>query len=84
MLSCMMPYSGAAILITGIIIDDARGLHGDHRQYSDLETDVLNAIPITALHRNVDISIIEADKAGYVRAYIITPGIIFLNITSMQ
>lgn len=64
-------------MIVGIIIDDARGLHGDHREYSDLESEVLNAIPITALHRNVDIPIIEADKAGYIKGYIITPGMIF-------
>ncbi|KJA17461.1 hypothetical protein HYPSUDRAFT_1017943 [Hypholoma sublateritium FD-334 SS-4] len=62
---------------TGIIVDDARGLHGDHREFSDLESEVLNAIPVTALHRNVDIPIIEADKAGYINAYIITPGTVF-------
>jgi hypothetical protein len=57
-------------------MDDARGLHGDHKTYSDLESEALNALPVTALHRNVDIPIVEADKAGYVKSYIVTPGIL--------
>ncbi|KAF9483617.1 NAD(P)-binding protein [Pholiota conissans] len=61
--------SGAAF-----ITDDARGLHADHRTYSDLDTEALNALPETLLHRNVDIPVIEADKAGFVKAYIIIPG----------
>ncbi|KAF8177021.1 hypothetical protein BJ912DRAFT_986289 [Pholiota molesta] len=60
-----------------IIMDDARGLHGDHKTYSDLESEALNALPVTALHRNVDIPIVEADKAGYVKSYIVTPGTVF-------
>ncbi|KAF9485805.1 NAD(P)-binding protein [Pholiota conissans] len=62
---------------TAIINDDARGQHSNHKTYSDLETETLNAIPVTALHRNVDIPIVEADKAGYVKTYIITPGTVF-------
>ncbi|KAF9479340.1 NAD(P)-binding protein [Pholiota conissans] len=62
---------------SAIIIDDARGLHGDHKVYSDLESKALNAIAESVLHRNVDIPIVEADKAGYVKAYLITPGTVF-------
>ena len=58
-------------------MDDARGLHGDHITYSDLETEKLNALPVEALHRIVDIPIVEADKAGYVKAYLVTPGVLF-------
>ncbi|KAF8956992.1 hypothetical protein BDZ97DRAFT_137691 [Flammula alnicola] len=61
--------SGAAI-----VMDDARGLHGDQPAVSDLEVGKLNAVPVEALHRHVDIPIIEADKAGYIKSYIITPG----------
>lgn len=59
---------------TAIIMDDARGLTSEHATYSDLDVEKLNALPETAFHRNVDIPIIEADKAGYVKAYLITPG----------
>ena len=59
---------------TAIIMDDARGLTSEHTKYSDLDVEKLNAIPQNVLHRNVDIPIIEADKAGYVKAYLITPG----------
>lgn len=62
--------------LVAIVIDDARGLHGNHRVYSDLESEVLNALPETVLHRNVDAAIVKADTAGYVKAYLITPGIL--------
>ncbi|KAF8956535.1 hypothetical protein BDZ97DRAFT_1907176 [Flammula alnicola] len=60
-----------------IIMDDARGLHSGQPDISDLDVDKLNAIPVEVIPRNVDIPIIEADKAGYVRAYIIAPGAVF-------
>jgi hypothetical protein len=55
-------------------MDNALGLHGDHTIYSDLQSDELQALPETALHRNVDIALVNADKEGYVKAYLITPG----------
>jgi hypothetical protein len=58
-------------------MDNALGLHGEHTVYSDLDVEKLNAIPKSALHRNVDIPIIEADSAGYVKAYLIAPGKFF-------
>jgi len=62
---------------TAVIMDNALGMHGEHTKYSDLDTEKLNAIPETAAHRNVDIPIIEADKAGFVKTYFIAPGTIF-------
>ncbi|KAF8956984.1 hypothetical protein BDZ97DRAFT_1670608 [Flammula alnicola] len=62
---------------TGILMDDARGLHGDLPVVSDLEVDKLNALPVEAQHRDVDIPIIEADRAGHIKSYIIAPGTIF-------
>jgi len=55
-------------------MDDGLGMHAEHTTYSDLDTEKLNAIPETVLHRNVDIPIIEADKAGFVKTYLIVPG----------
>ncbi|KIM42989.1 hypothetical protein M413DRAFT_443806 [Hebeloma cylindrosporum] len=62
---------------TALIADNALGLHSEHIIYSDLDVEKLNALPISALHRNVDIPIIEADSSGYVKAYLIAPGTIF-------
>ncbi|KAJ3508596.1 hypothetical protein NLJ89_g5672 [Agrocybe chaxingu] len=62
---------------TGMLVDDARGLASEHIHYSDTETDKLNALPVTTPHRNVDIPILEADKAGYIKAYIVTPSTVF-------
>jgi hypothetical protein len=56
------------------ITDDARGLTAEHVSFSDLEVERLNAIPETALHRNVDVALIKADNEGYVKTYIVTPG----------
>jgi len=57
-----------------IIMDNALGMHGEHTTYSDMDVERLNALPETAVHRNVDIPIIEADKAGFVKSYLIAPG----------
>jgi nucleoside-diphosphate-sugar epimerase len=62
---------------TALIADDARGLTTQHTAYSDLDVEKLNALPESVLHRDTDIPIIEADKAGFVKAYLITPGAIF-------
>lgn len=42
--------------------------------YSDLDVDKLNALPEDVMHRNVDILLLEANKAGYLKSYIIVPG----------
>ncbi|PPQ79216.1 hypothetical protein CVT25_002822 [Psilocybe cyanescens] len=60
-----------------IIMDDSRGLTSEHITYSDLDVETLSSIPDTALHRNVDVPLIEADRAGYVNVYLVTPGTIF-------
>ena len=63
--------------IQAFITDDAQGLTSEHITYSDLDIAKLNSIPESKLHRNVDKAIIEADKSGYVKSYIIVPGRLF-------
>ncbi|EDR01044.1 uncharacterized protein LACBIDRAFT_333595 [Laccaria bicolor S238N-H82] len=71
--SKLIHTSGAAF-----VMDDARGLHGDHLIYSDLrDADAINALPDNKFHRHVDVPIIKADEEGYLRSYIIAPGNIF-------
>ncbi|CAA7258836.1 unnamed protein product [Cyclocybe aegerita] len=63
---------------TGFVMSsDIRGLADEDIPFSDLDVEKLAAIPKTALHQHVDVPIFEADKAGYVRAYIVTPGTVF-------
>lgn len=55
-------------------MDDARGMHSEHRSYSDVsDIAALDALPETADHRDVDVAIQAVDKAGIIKAYIITP-----------
>ncbi|KAF8969165.1 hypothetical protein BDZ97DRAFT_1754779 [Flammula alnicola] len=49
---------------SAFVMDDALGSHSDQPAISDLDVDKLNAIPVEAIPRNIDIPIIEADKAG--------------------
>ncbi|TFK27486.1 NAD(P)-binding protein [Coprinopsis marcescibilis] len=63
---------------TAFFMEYANGLHGNsERVYSDLESDVIEAIPEQAFHRNVDVPLIQADKEGYAKVYLICPGTVF-------
>ncbi|KAI0661778.1 NAD-P-binding protein [Cubamyces menziesii] len=62
---------------TGVLTDDARGMHITETIYSDLNVEQIKSIPPTAFHRNVDLTIIEADQEGYVRSHIILPSTIY-------
>ncbi|ORY28971.1 hypothetical protein BCR39DRAFT_559271 [Naematelia encephala] len=67
---------------TGELADDARGEYASEVTYTDGEARPphvlhINSLPDTAFHRKVDLSIIEADKKGWCRSYIIFPGTIW-------
>lgn len=66
---------------TAFIMDNAKGMHGDHTIYSDLDADAIAALPETAPHRHVDIPIIGANLEGYVRSYIVAPGTVFGTVS---
>ncbi|KAH9480248.1 Oxidase ucsJ [Psilocybe cubensis] len=61
----------------GIITDKSGGLASEHYVWSDYDTEKLNALPESVIHRNVDNAILEADKAGYVKTYFIIPSTVF-------
>ena len=52
-------------------------MHITETIYSDLNVEQIKSIPPTAFHRNVDLTIIEADQQGYVRSHIILPSTIY-------
>jgi len=59
------------------ISDDALGSHLSERVWNDNEVDAINAIPIEKFHRQVDIPIIQAATEGYVKSFIVVPGIVY-------
>ncbi|KAI0789837.1 hypothetical protein C8Q75DRAFT_762665 [Abortiporus biennis] len=62
---------------TGELTDDAKGLHTTDTIFDDMNADQIESLPPTAFHRNVDLPIVEADKEGYLRSYIVLPGTIY-------
>lgn len=60
-----------------MITDDAKGAYLSEKIFSDLDIASIETLPPTAIHRPVDLLIVEADKAGYVRTHIILPSIVF-------
>lgn len=62
---------------TGVLADDAKGLHGDHIIYDDTNVEQLKSIPSSAVHREVDLAVLAADEEGYARTYIVVPSVIY-------
>jgi len=62
---------------TGVLADDAAGMHTYDTIYDDSNPDQIETLPITQIHRNVDLEIINADKEGYVSTYIVLPSTIY-------
>ncbi|KAL2213336.1 NAD(P)-binding protein [Sarocladium strictum] len=49
----------------------------DEEVLSDLDGGMIARLPVSLPHRNVDDAILAADKAGYLRAYIVVPFAVF-------
>ncbi|GLB40153.1 putative NAD-P-binding protein [Lyophyllum shimeji] len=62
---------------TGVLADDAAGMYASTKIYDDLNPDDIDSLPPTQLHRPVDMAVINADKKGYVRTYIVAPSTIY-------
>ncbi|KAI6012080.1 hypothetical protein BKA83DRAFT_676974 [Pisolithus microcarpus] len=62
---------------TGVLVDDAKGLHSTDIIYDDLNPDQIETLAITQLHRNVDVAIVDADRENYVKTYVILPSTIY-------
>ncbi|KAA1475300.1 NAD(P)-binding protein [Dentipellis sp. KUC8613] len=62
---------------TGVLTDDARGDQATDTIYYDTNTEQIEALPDTQMHRNIDLEVVAADKAGYARTYIILPGVVY-------
>ncbi|KAK2460901.1 hypothetical protein APHAL10511_007371 [Amanita phalloides] len=62
---------------TGVLADNALGAFTSNVVYHDDEPDQIETLPPDALHRDIELMIIDADKAGYVKTYIISPSTIW-------
>lgn len=62
---------------TGVLTDDARGMYSTDTIFDDLDPDMLETLAPTQLHRNVDLALLQGDKDGYVRTYIVLPSTIY-------
>lgn len=45
--------------------------------YDDTDVEQIKSIPESAIHRNVDLTLLAADTEGYVRTYIVLPSTIY-------
>ncbi|KAF8199609.1 hypothetical protein BJ912DRAFT_1139672 [Pholiota molesta] len=62
---------------TGVLADDARGEYSTNVIYDDANPDQIESLADTQLHRNVDLPIVNADREGYLKSYIILPSTIY-------
>ncbi|KZP31671.1 NAD(P)-binding protein [Athelia psychrophila] len=62
---------------TGVLADNAAGMYATETIYHDSDAAQIESLPDTQAHRDVDLLIVEADKAGYLKSYIILPSTIY-------
>lgn len=60
-----------------MLADNAAGLFAGDKIYNDASVEDIESLPTTQIHRPVDVIVVEADKAGYVKTYIIVPSTIY-------
>ncbi|KAF8911926.1 hypothetical protein CPB85DRAFT_1375843 [Mucidula mucida] len=61
----------------GTLSEFAKGMHGTEEVYSDLDIPHIESLPPTAPHRHVDLEIVDADKQGYAKTYIVLPCLVY-------
>ncbi|KAJ3479450.1 hypothetical protein NLI96_g9047 [Meripilus lineatus] len=62
---------------TGVLMDNAKGMYPTETIYDDSNIAQIESISETQPHRDVDLTIIEADKQGFLKSYIILPSTIY-------
>ncbi|EJD06859.1 NAD-binding protein [Fomitiporia mediterranea MF3/22] len=63
---------------TGVLADNAAGMYASEKIYDDSKVEDIESLdPKTQMHREIDIEVVSADRAGYVRTYIILPSTIY-------
>ncbi|KAH8117907.1 hypothetical protein DFH11DRAFT_1571372 [Phellopilus nigrolimitatus] len=62
---------------TGVLADNAAGMFATERVYDDAKVEDIESLPVSQIHRPVDVAVVEADKQGYAKTYIILPSTIY-------
>ncbi|KAI0043236.1 NAD-P-binding protein [Auriscalpium vulgare] len=62
---------------TGVLIDNAKGEYASETIYHDSDVAQIESLAPSQPHREVDVEVVAADQAGYVRTYIILPSTIW-------
>ncbi|KAF5382083.1 hypothetical protein D9615_004318 [Tricholomella constricta] len=62
---------------TGVLADNAVGAYATDTIYDDSNPDQIETLTPSQPHRNVDLELVNADKQGYVKTYIILPSTIY-------
>ncbi|KAI6104126.1 hypothetical protein F5141DRAFT_1216679 [Pisolithus sp. B1] len=62
---------------SGVLIDDAKGLHSTDIIYDDMNPDQIHSLPPTQPHRNVDLAVLKADRDHDIKSYIILPSTVY-------
>ncbi|KAF9496795.1 NAD(P)-binding protein [Pleurotus eryngii] len=61
----------------GVLVDDAAGMYQYDTIWNDTNPAQMATLAPTQMHRDVDLMIVEADKEGYVKTYIVLPSTIY-------
>jgi len=62
---------------TGVLMDKAEGNFEGTNYYDDTIPEHLETLADTQFHRPVDLEVVGADSQGYLKSYIILPGVIY-------
>ncbi|PCH43206.1 NAD(P)-binding protein [Wolfiporia cocos MD-104 SS10] len=62
---------------TGVISQPTKGLSVTETIYSDLNVEQIKSIPSTAIHRTIDLAVVEADEQGYAHTHIVLPSLVY-------
>ncbi|KAI8980060.1 NAD-P-binding protein [Trametes punicea] len=62
---------------TGVLTDHARGMYASDKIYHDSRVEEMESLPDTQLHRNVDLTVINADRNGWLYSYVVAPSTIY-------
>jgi hypothetical protein len=62
---------------TGVLVDDAKGMHPTDTVYDDSNAEQMASLAPTQMHRNVDLELLKADEEGYIKSYIVLPSTIY-------
>ncbi|TCD71996.1 hypothetical protein EIP91_000128 [Steccherinum ochraceum] len=66
---------------TGVLYSMDNGMFPGKVIYDDSDVEQMASIPPTQIHRNVDLEVINADQAGYIKGYIVIPSTIYSRAT---